>query len=206
MFFGNGNFLQNKNDQFLKEDQNIGRNDEIYNESDIFLPDFKVSASEKNNNQDRNHKPNVENRKIQNNFENKGVDIEKLINEKFSELENKLLKVISGTKEYSPYFINAMFSSKGDYCNVTFNFMEMNIGILSDYDEEPFIFPFGNHNLPNFSSGKSVNLIYENFDGEKGIITGHFDNFGNKNVIRLPNNYAKIIVSFPCTIKYCGRI
>lgn len=141
-------------------------------------------------------------------YDNLKVDIEKFLNQKLIDMELKIIKSISNqsSKEYTPFFINIMFSSKGNYCKVTSNFMEMNIGLLSDYDEEPNIYPFGNDTLSNFSFGKTVDLIFENFDNEKGIISGTFTTFNNKNVIKLPNNYSKIIGSFPCTIKYSGRI
>jgi len=225
MFWGNKNSGQKiiKN-QFLQEEDHGG----LYQENDIFLPDEndtkiemveeipKVTEADTVVNQTKIvvKKQILENQPLnldQDNrilYDNLKFDIEKFLNQKLIDMESKIIKSISNqsSKEYTPFFINIMFSSKGNYCKVTSNFMEMNIGLLSDYDEEPNIYPFGNDTLPNFSFGKTVDLIFENFDNEKGIISGTFTKFNNKNVIKLPNNYSKIIGSFPCTIKYSGRI
>lgn len=144
------------------------------------------------------------------------------INDRFNRLEDmisrntaileRILSSISPKSEpvnYVPFFIEKIYTTKENHCQRIDNEIDLCVNILTNYDEIPLIYPFGEHlisDLPAFKLNTSLTLRYRNHKSIEGEINGVLRKNKNSYVIQLDNNYAEVIQSFPAKITCKGQL
>ena len=183
-------------DQFLNEN---------FNESDVYVDNDNINDNDKSiiyQDNDMILNNNLENRinKLEDLMVKNTIILEKIFNFLSPKIKNEPLSFV-------PFFIDKTYNSKDNYCLLNDdNNIEFCIGIITNYDDIPLIYPFAevdHTKLPAFKN-KSLILIFKNNENNIGELDGYLRKNKGKYVIKLNDNYADIIQYFPAKITFNG--
>ena len=130
-----------------------------------------------------------------------------------NQLLDKIFVLLGGNKfeakKFPCYFVDKIFSSREDECNFDGNILNFKLKILTNYDDLPLLYPFGETNssdLPVLKKNIHYKLNFKNNLGVEGEIDSEFTKIKNNYVFQLDKNYAQIIQEFPCELFFNSEL